>query len=129
MSHRLRSPQAKEAVTGRSGRRALRLATAVTAGCCWLACVGVALGLPGFGTAPQTLAGTSGTTQTELFTMQAGCHPGYDRVVVRSRSRTPEARVRYVASIIAPSGASVPLLGKGKLLAVLDPARGHTLAG
>jgi hypothetical protein len=101
----------------------------VTAGCCWLACVGVALAIPGFSLSPQTVAGTSGTTQTELYSMQVGCHPGYDRLVIRSHSHTPRTTVKYVASIVGPSGNPVTLPGTAKLSAVLRPARGHTLGG
>lgn len=95
------------------------------------ACLGVisdAFGLSPFTTAPKLSPGGGG--QAELFGVAAGCHPSFDRFVIRARLATPGYNVRYVKRIIAdPSGRSVPLMGTKRLQVVIRRARGHTQAG
>ena len=82
------------------GRYAVAIAAALGASLCLAA---VALGLPPFTTAPKSSAGGSG--QAELYSLAVGCHPSFDRVVVRARFATPGYDVRYVNRIVAdPSG-------------------------
>jgi hypothetical protein len=107
------------------GRRAAALALALASLLCFAA---VALGLPPFTTAPKSSAGSGG--QAELFAVTAGCHPTFDRVVIRARLATPGYDVRYVNQIVAdPSGMPVSLLGTKRLHVVVRHARGHTSGG
>jgi hypothetical protein len=88
----------------------------------------VASGLPAFTTAPKSSPGSGG--QAEIFGISTGCHPGFDRLVIRARSATPSYRVRYVKRIIADgSGNTVTLLGTKRLRIVIRDARGHTEGG
>jgi hypothetical protein len=88
----------------------------------------VALGLPPFTTAPKSSTGSGG--QAELFAVAAGCHPTFDRFVIRARLAKPGYDVRYVTKIVAdPSGLPVSLLGTKQIHVVVRPARGHTSAG
>ena len=65
-----------------------------------------------------------------LFGAAAGCHPTFDRFVIRARLATPGYDVRYVSRIIAdPSGHSVALRGHQRIRVVIRQARGHTQAG
>lgn len=96
-----------------------------------VACLGVAaeaLGLPPFTTAPKTSPGGGG--QAVLYGAAAGCHPTFDRFVIRARLATPGYDVRYVKQIIAdPSGRPVALQGAQRIRVVVRQARGHTQAG
>jgi hypothetical protein len=93
-----------------------------------LALAAGAFGLPAFTTAPKTSAGSGG--QIELFGATAGCHPTFDRFVIRARSATPSYDVRYVNSIVGDgSGLVVPLLGTKRIRVVIRDARGHTRGG
>ena len=96
-----------------------------------VACLGVvaeALGLPPFTTAPKSSPGGGG--QAVLFGVAAGCHPTFDRFVIRARLATPGYDVRYVKRIIAdPSGRSVALRGTRRIRVVIHQARAHTQAG
>jgi hypothetical protein len=87
-----------------------------------------ALGLPPFTTAPKFSSGGGG--QAELFAVATGCHPTFDRFVVRARSAVPGYDVRYVRQIVVdPSGLPVRLLGVERLRVAIRQARGHTTAG
>jgi hypothetical protein len=87
-----------------------------------------AFGLPPFTTAPKSSPGSAG--QAELFGVAAGCHPTFDRFVIRARSATPSYDVRYVKRIVADgSGRPVPLLGSKRIRVVVRNARGHTEGG
>jgi hypothetical protein len=88
----------------------------------------VAFGLPPFTTAPKSSPGSGG--QAELFGVATGCHPSFDRFVVRARFATPRYDVRYVKRIIADgSGRPVPLRGTKRIRVVIRNARGHTSGG
>jgi hypothetical protein len=109
------------------GRRAV-VAGVLAAAAGWYAVA--ALALPPFTTAPKTLAGSGGTGQTEVYSLTVGCHPGFDRVVIRSRNGNPSAAVRYVPRVEGdPSGLPVPLLGAARLHVELHLARAHTAGG
>jgi hypothetical protein len=87
-----------------------------------------AFGLPPFTAAPKTSPGGAG--QAELYAVAAGCHPTFDRFVIRARFATPGYDVRYVNQIVAdPSGRPVTLLGANRIRVVIRPARGHTTSG
>ena len=95
-----------------------------------LAAAAVALGLPPFTTAPKSLHASGGSAQPEVFAVAAACHPGFDRIVIRSRHGNPSADVRYVARVEGdPSGLPVPLLGRARLHVTLQIARAHTTGG
>src|SRR5215210_7658426 len=95
----------------RVGRRMIALLVGPAA---FLGLAAAASGLPPFTTAPKSAAGSGG--QAELFGADAGCHPGFDRFVVRARSATPAYEVRYVKRIVADgSGRRVRLLGTKRL--------------
>ncbi len=80
--------------------------------------------LPAFSTAPKT-AGPRGDA-AELYGVSAGCHPTFDRFVIRARFATPGYDVRYVRRIVAdPSGRPVSLLGSGRMRAQFNLAAGH----
>jgi hypothetical protein len=109
----------------RSGTRATAILVTL-ASSLWFAAV--AFGLPPFSTAPKTSAGSGG--QAELFGIAVGCHPTFDRFVVRGRFATPGYDVRYVNRIVADgSGRPVSLLGTKRIRVVIRQARGHTSAG
>jgi hypothetical protein len=109
----------------KSGRRVAAM-VAAPASCLVLAAV--AVGLPPFTTAPKSSAGSGG--QAELFGVATGCHPTFDRFVIRARFATPSYDVRYVKRIIADgSGLPVPLRGTKRIRVVVRNARGHTQAG
>src|SRR3954462_6180978 len=83
----------------------------------WLAAS--ALGLPPFTLGPKA-APSVGTAQAEVFGLAAGCHPGFDRLVLRARFGTPGSSVRYVTRVVRdPSGLPLPLAGTARLLVVL----------
>jgi hypothetical protein len=87
-----------------------------------------ALALPPFTTAPKSSPASG--PQAEAYSVQAACHPGYDRFVVRARSGRPGYGVRAVSRIVAdPSGNPVPLLGSRRIRVVLHDTRGHTASG
>src|SRR5919107_2927578 len=110
----------------RSARRAFVLLAVLAT---FLACAAVAWGLPPFTTGPKSAPPGAGG-QAELFAIAAGCHPTFDRFVVRGRLATPGYRVRYVARVVQDgSGAPVSLLGRFRLHLVIEPARAHTEAG
>lgn len=89
-----------------------------------------ALGLPPFTTAPKSLPGTAGAAQPEVFSVAAGCHATFDRVVFRSRYGNPDADVRYVRVVTGDaSGLPIPLPGKARLYVMLQIARAHTRNG
>lgn len=88
----------------------------------------VALGLPPFTTAPKSAAPV-GAGQAELFGLAAGCHPTFDRVVVRTRFATAGYRARYVRRILQPSGRALSVRGAALLELAVRPARGHTPGG
>ena len=97
---------------------------------CWLGGAAVALGLPPFTTAAKTLAGSGGPAQPEVFDVAVGCHPTFDRLVIRSRYGNPNAEALYVPRVEGdPSGLPVPLLGHARMLVMLQIARAHTLGG
>ena len=106
-------------------RRAAAIFVALASSLCFTA---AAFGLPPFTTAPKSSAGGGG--QAELFAVAAGCHPTFDRLVIRARFATPGYQVRYVNQITAdPSGNPVPLQGAKRIRVVVRSARGHTSAG
>jgi hypothetical protein len=86
------------------------------------------LGLPPLTTAPKFSSGGGG--QAELFAVATGCHPTFDRFVIRARFATPGYDVRYVRQIVVdPSGVPVRLLGSERIRVAIRQARGHTQAG
>jgi hypothetical protein len=109
----------------RAVRRAVAVAAALAASLCLAA---AASGLPPFTTAPKSSAGGGG--QAELFAIAAGCHPTFDRFVIRARLATPGYSVRYVSQVIHDgSGNPVSLLGTKRIHVVIREARGHTSGG
>jgi hypothetical protein len=93
-----------------------------------LALAAQAFGLPPFGTTQQTSSGSGG--QAELFQIATGCHPTFDRFVIRIASGKPGYDVRYALRILAdPSGKRVSLQGNKKIRVVIRPARAHTAGG
>lgn len=87
-----------------------------------------AFGLPPFTTAPKSSPGAGG--QTELSGVATGCHPTFDRFVIRARFATPSYDVRYVNQVVAdPSGRPLSLRGSKRIRVVIRRARGHTQAG
>jgi hypothetical protein len=94
-------------------------------------CLGLAaaaFGLPPFTTAPKSSPGSGG--QAELFGVSTGCHPTFDRFVIRARFGTPRYDVRYVNRIVEDgSGRPVALLGTKRIRVVIRNARGHTQGG
>jgi hypothetical protein len=103
--------------------------SAVVATLAFLGLADAALGLPPFTTAAKS--SPSSGSQAELFAAAAGCHSGYDRFVIRSRSGgTPGYDVRYVSQIVADgSGNPISLLGTKRLRVIVRNARGHTSGG
>src|SRR4051812_17250064 len=94
----------------------------------FLGLAAVAFGLPPFTTAPKSSPGSGG--QAELFGVAAGCHPTFDRFVIRARFGTPRYDVRYVKRIVADgSGRPVALQGTKRIRVVIRNARGHTQGG
>jgi hypothetical protein len=94
----------------------------------FLGLAAVAFGLPPFTTAPKSSSGSGG--QAELSGVATGCHPTFDRFVVRTRFGTPRYDVRYVKRIVADgSGRPVALLGAKRIRVVIRNARGHTQGG
>jgi hypothetical protein len=88
----------------------------------------VAFGLPPFTTAAKSAPGSGG--QAELFGVATGCHPTFDRFVIRARFGTPRYDVRYVRRIVADgSGRPVALRGTKRIRVVIRNARGHTQGG
>ncbi len=87
-----------------------------------------ATALPAFSTAPKSALGTG--DQVELYSLRTGCHPTFDRVVLRGRFGTPAYDVRYVTRIVEDgSGDPVPLLGTRRIRVLLRDSRGHTEDG
>jgi hypothetical protein len=94
----------------------------------FLGLAAVAFGLPPFTTAPKSSSGSGG--QAELSGVATGCHPTFDRFVIRTRFGTPRYDVRYVKRIVADgSGRPVALLGAKRIRVVIRNARGHTQGG
>jgi hypothetical protein len=109
----------------RSVRRAAAILVVLAS---FLSLTAAALGLPPFTTAAKTSPGSGG--QAELFAAAAGCHPTFDRFVIRARFATPAYDVRYVNQIVADaSGKPVSLLGTKRIRVLIRNARGHTSAG
>jgi hypothetical protein len=93
-----------------------------------LALAAAAFALPPFSTAPKTSTGSGG--QAELFAIATGCHPTFDRFVIRARLAKPGYDVRYVSKIVADgSGATVHLLGTKRIRVIVRDARAHTSGG
>jgi hypothetical protein len=114
---------------GRKRRTGSCAAVTALATACALWLAASALGLPPFSTAPKS-APPAGSAQAEVFGLSAGCHAGYDRLVIRTRLGTPGYAVRYVPRIVRdPSGLPLSLAGTARLLVVLRPARAHTAGG
>jgi len=111
--------------TARLARPTLAVLAALTVSLCVAA---AAFGLPPFSTAPKTSSGSGG--QAELFAIAAGCHPTFDRFVIRARLGTPGYNVRYVTKVVADgSGKTVSLLGTKRIHVVIREARAHTSGG
>jgi hypothetical protein len=109
----------------RLSRRAAAILVALASFPCF---AGVAFGLPPFTTAPKSSAGSG--RQAEMFGVVTGCHPTFDRFVIRARFATPGYDVRYVNQIIADgSGQPVTLPGTRRIRVLIRDARGHTTGG
>jgi hypothetical protein len=109
-----------------SSRRTVAAILVVTAAFC--APTAIALGLPPF-TTERKSAGASGE-QAELFGIAVGCHPRFDRFVIRARFGTPGYVVRYKRRIVEDgSGRPVRLRGTKRIHVVIRRARAHTEAG
>jgi len=94
----------------------------------FLGLAAVAFGLPPFTTAPKSSPGSGG--QAELFGVATGCHPTFDRFVIRARFGIPRYDVRYVKRIVGDgSGRPVALRGTKRIRVVIRNARGHTEGG
>jgi hypothetical protein len=94
----------------------------------FLGLAAVAFGLPPFTTAAKSSPGSGG--QAEVFGVATGCHPTFDRFVIRARFGTPRYDVRYVKRIVADgSGLPVALQGTKRIRIVIQNARGHTQGG
>jgi hypothetical protein len=106
----------------------VRGSAAAVAATAFFAAAAAALGLPPFTTAPKSAA-AGGAGQAELVALTTGCHPSFDRVVVRARFATPGYGVRYVSRIVQPSGAPLRIRGAALLELAIRPARGHTAGG
>ena len=88
-----------------------------------------AAALPPFSTDPKSSSAGSGR-QIEVSNLATGCHPGFDRFVVRTRLARPQYDVRYVKRIVQDgSGAPVRLEGKRRIRIVIRNGRAHTNAG
>ena len=86
-----------------------------------------ALALPPFTTAAKS--GPASGLQAQLAAVSVSRHATFDRIVLRFKFARPGYQVRYVPKIIADgSGLPVAVLGSGKLLIRLEPARAHTVA-
>ena len=108
--------------------RACKPAAAVVTLIAVLALAAQAMGLPPFGTTQETSSGSGG--QAELFQIATGCHPTFDRFVVRIASGKPGYDVDYALRVLAdPSGKRLSLEGKKEIKVVIRPARGHTAGG
>jgi len=84
--------------------------------------------LPPFTTAAKS--GPSGGRQAEVYQVTAGCHPTFDRLVVRARFGTPGYDVKYVPRIFQDAtGDPVSLLGTRRIQVLVRDARGHTQGG
>jgi hypothetical protein len=116
-------------MTPRFKRRLVGRGLAVVVGLTASLCLATAaFGLPPFSTAPRTSTGSGG--QAELFAIATGCHPTFDRFVIRGRLATPGYDVRYVDKVVADgSGKTVSLLGTKRIHVVIRQARGHTSGG
>jgi hypothetical protein len=87
-----------------------------------------ALGLPPFTTERKSAAASG--AQAELFGIAVGCHPKFDRFVIRARLGTPGYVVRYKRRIVEDgSGRPVRLRGTKRIHVVIRRARAHTEAG
>ena len=87
-----------------------------------------ALGLPPFTTAAQSTRAV-GSGQAELFSLNAACHPSFDRIVIRTRFATPAFSAGYVREVDQPSGRPLPLPGSARLRFVVRSARAHSTGG
>ena len=108
-------------------RRSWRCGAVTIAGlACLLVTATVALG---WTISPKTSPAV-GSGQAQVYAIAVGCHPTYDRFVIRAKFGTPGYDVRYVPQVIHDgSGLPVPLLGTRKLHVVLRPARAHPTGG
>jgi hypothetical protein len=105
-----------------------RLVAFIVTPAAFLASAAVALGLPPFTTERKSSAASG--EQAELFGIAVGCHPKFDRFVIRGRFGTPGYVVRYARRIVEDgSGRPVRLLGKKRIRVVIRRARAHTEAG
>ena len=95
-----------------------------------LALPATALALPPFTTTAKSSSPGGTPRQAEIYAPAAGCHPTYDRYVVRARFANPRYDVRYVSQIVQDgSGDPVSLLGSFRLRVLFRDARGHTSNG
>jgi hypothetical protein len=106
-----------------------RLAASLVVALSFLGLAEAASALPPFTTGAKKSA--SSGAQAELSSAAAGCHPGYDRFVLRARSGgKPGYDVRYVSQIVADgSGNPISIQGSKFLLVTVHNARGHTNGG
>src|SRR5215218_2396990 len=112
----------------RKRKASRRAAVSLVALASFLGLAAVAFGLPPFTTAPKSSPGSGG--QAELFGVATGCHPTFDRFVIRARFGTPSYDVRYVKRIVADgSGRPVALRGTKRIRVVIRNSRGHTNGG
>lgn len=94
----------------------------------FVALISAAAALPAFTTAPKT-ASPRGDAAL-LYDVAAGCHPTFDRFVIRARYATPGYDVRYARRIVTdPAGRPVALLGTKRIRVALQLAAGHDNRG
>jgi hypothetical protein len=106
-----------------------RVAVALAALAVLASSAATAWALPPFTLAPKSSPPGAGL-QAEMYRLTIGCHPTYDRFVLRFRFATPGYEVRYVNKITQdPSGLPVTLLGNARLLVTVRQARAHTEDG
>jgi hypothetical protein len=100
----------------------------VTCAVLLFAVASAAAALPAFTTAPKT-ANPRGDAAL-LYDVTAGCHPTFDRFVIRARYATPGYDARYVRRVVAdPSGRPVSLLGTKRIRVAFNLAAGHDNRG
>jgi hypothetical protein len=109
--------------TVRIGRRH---AVASAAGAAFFVCAGGAIACLPLTATPKIQPAT-GSEQATLNGAAAGCHATFDRFVIRAALATPRPAydVRYVTSLVGPSGAPVAVLGNRRLRVRVTPAKGH----
>jgi hypothetical protein len=104
----------------------MRTAAILVALAVFLGAAAQAFGLPPFTTARKTSPGGAG--QAQMFAISVGCHPTFDRFVIRARNALPGYDVRYVRRVVAdPSGMTVRLRGTKRILLVSHNATAHQL--